>query len=486
VNKLSLVFAACLAALVLASTAPLAAAQSAPVGPSAFYDVTYQGSAQFSADGQDTCNSDTNCFSGPFHISDVFNWKTTFRAVQLSASGASAAAPAAGQQLTGGGDSSDTFCDDPGSGDCTAQHCTGSFSAPDPGGPPLMLSGQLSGSALILKVDAPWQPDPSSISVTGGLCQAAGPYPQFPDALRAVTSIPITQLEGDTITRTVTSTDPGVYQLPPDCTAQAQADNEEATSCGQNMLWSGTVTITPDCTSDAARVGGAAQPPCIKKKQKDDARKSAAQYAQQEQEQAYVYKVTGCAKGTGPDQYRDGAAGACSGTALARTYASVMAQREQAIAADPPAPGYTHVARPHPLKGKRLGTLKHRLPTTYRLLRRYLQVGGLVSAVVTAQNRASGAYQALASGNQAAGQYVALQDKAVVKYAGQAARLLAGQRKLARRARAELRRRASHLHGHRARRFARGMRRLASLVASSRARSADQLAASALKGIGRS
>jgi len=482
VSKLLLLFAACVAALVLASTGSAAGAQSGPVGPSVFYDVTYQGTAQFSADGQDTCENE--CFSGPFHISDVFNWKATFRAVQLSASGASASAPAAGQQLTGGGDSSDTFCDDASSGDCEPQHCTGSFSAPDPGGPPLMLSGQLSGSALILKVDAPWQPDPNSISVTAAICQAAGPYPQFPDALRAVTSIPISQLGGGTTTLPVTSSDPGVYRLPPDCTAQANADNEEATSCSQTMLWSGTVTITPDCTSDAARVGGVAQPPCIKKKHKDEARKSASQYAKQEQEQAYVYKVTGCLKGTGPDQYTNGAAGACAGTALARTYASVMAQREQAIAADPPAPGYTHVARPHPLKGKRLGTLKHRLPTTYRLLRRYLQIGGLATAVLTAQNRASGAYQALAGGSQAAGGYVALQDKAVVRYARQAASLLAGQRKLARRARAELRRRASHLHGHRARRFARGMRRLASIIGSSRALSADRLAASALKGIG--
>jgi hypothetical protein len=41
------------------------------------------------------------------------------------------------------------------------------------------------------------------------------------------------------------------------------------------MLWNGTVTITPDCSSDAARVGGDSQPPCIKQKQKQEAEKAA-------------------------------------------------------------------------------------------------------------------------------------------------------------------------------------------------------------------
>jgi hypothetical protein len=463
--------------LAVAFAAPPAAASSpsgqALVGPSVFYKVTYSGTAQLASDGQDSC--DGNCFSGPFHVSATFQWTATFPAVALSVTGASASAPAAGQQLSGGGDETDTDCT---GGDCQAEHCTDSFSAPDPGAPDLSLAGQLSSSALTLKIDAPWRPDPASLVFTG-LCQAAGPYPTFPDAFRAVTSIPISQLDTGTITRPVSSYDSGAYQLPPDCTAQAQADNSEVTTCTQSVLWHGTVTLTPDCVSDAGRIGGLSQPPCIKKKQKDDAAKAAANWHEDYEFWNDAAKIN--CHGSRSELKRR----MCLVDAAYAAASLALELNAAAVADDPPDPNYTAVARPRPSAVRDLGKVRRVLPATYRLIQRYLQISGLAGALVTSQNRASGAFLAASNGDQTAGRYVAIQDQAVLRYAGQAVHLLAGQHRLALQASAELRRLTSRVHGRKSQRLISGIRRVASSLTSRRATMADRLATSALDGIGR-
>ncbi|MGH2896127.1 MAG: hypothetical protein ACRDPM_23060 [Solirubrobacteraceae bacterium] len=468
---------------VLAYPASPARAQ-APVGPSVFYNVTYEGTVQFNTDGQDGCDftpgeaGDFSCFQGPFHLSLTERWKATFPAVQLAVNGASASAPTAGQQLVSSGDTTDTYCADATDG-CQTGHCAFSWSAPDPGAPDLMLTAQFSASALLLKVEAPWHPDPASLTVSGGLCQSAGPYAQFPDALRAITSIPISQLDTGTITRAVNSHDPGVYQLPPDCTAQAQAENSEATSCSQTMLWNGTVTITPDCTSDAARVGGESQPPCIKQKQKQEAEKAAQEdHDCAEIENNVIHTIPLGTKSRFLFTLRQ-ASGSMGGVFYG------LEQANQAIADDPPDVHFGAVARPHGPRLRGLKALRRELPATYRLIQRYQQITGLLGALMTAQDRATGAFQALSSGNQAAGGDIATQDRAVLGYAHQTVGLLGGERRLALAAATELRGIAAGIHGPGSGRLRAGIRRFASSLVSRRAASAERLAAAALNGIGR-
>ncbi|MGH3416598.1 MAG: hypothetical protein ACRDSS_09025, partial [Actinocrinis sp.] len=454
-----------LALVVLAWSAPPAHAQG-PVGPSVFYNVTYEGSATINGDGQASCAAEEEyCFNGPWHVTEIWShWKVTFPAVQLSVVGATASAPAAGQELAWSVDSTDTYCP-AGTADltdfpCQAEHCTGDGPAVDPGAPDLMLTAAFADSALVLKVDAPWKPDPASATLSGD-CGVAAAYPQFPDAFRAVTSIPVGQLDADTITRPVSSQDPGVYQLPPDCTAHAQADDSDITSCSESMLWSGTVTITPDCTSDAARVGGLAQPPCIKKKQKQEAQEAATQYGHDAQENHYTYKVNCTGLAGRMTKMDEGGKGFCLAADATYEYDASEQQAEQQIADDPPDQGFAHVARPHALKVGGLAPVRRGLPATYRLIARYLQIAGLESALVISQNRATGAFQSLSAGNTSAGADLGRQDKAVVRYASAAAGLLIGQPRLATKASAELRRVAAGLHGRGAHRAASAIRRFA-------------------------
>ena len=479
-----------LVVFVLAYPASPARAQ-APVGPSVFYNVAYEGTVQFNTDGQDGCDftpgeaGDFSCFQGPFHLSTTERWKATFPAVQLALSGASASAPAGGQQLVGSGETTDTYCADA-TGGCQPAHCAFSWSAPDPGAPDLMLTAQFSAPALLLKVDAPSHPDPASVTVSGGLCESAGPYAQLPDALRAITSIPISQLDTGSITREVNSHDPGVYELTPDCTAQAQAENSEVTSCSQTMLWNGTVTITPDCSSDAARVGGESQPPCIKEKQKQEAEKTAQYYAAQTPLDHFNYKVNCTGElAYGFNRSDPGAKGFCLALFATYEYDAFEQGAEQNIADDPPDPGFGHVARPRSPRLAHGGVLRRLLPATYRLLQREREVIGLSRAVMTAQDRATGALQALAGGSQAAGGDLAKQDRAVLGYAQQAVGLLGGQHRRALAAATELRRIAAAIHGPRSGRLRAGIRRFASRLVSQPAASADRLAAAALNGIGR-
>lgn len=472
-----------LVVFVLAYPASPARAQ-APVGPSVFYNVAYEGTVQFNTDGQDGCDftpgeaGDFSCFQGPFHLLTTEQWKATFPAVQLAASGASASAPAGGQQLVGSGETTDTYCADA-TGGCQPGHCAFSWSAPDPGAPDLMLTAQFSSSALLLKVDAPSHPDPASFTVSGGVCESAGPYAQLPDALRAITSIPISQLDTGTITREVNSHDPSVYELAPDCTAQAQAENSEVTSCSQTMLWNGTVTITPDCSSDAARVGGDSQPPCIKQKQKQEAEKAAQEDRDcVETENNVIHTIRLGTKNRFMFKLR-----AASASMAAVFYG--LERASQAIADDPPDLRFGAVARPHGPRLRGLAALRRELPATYRLIQRYQQIAGLLGAVVTAQDRATGAFQALFSGDQAAGGDLAKQDHAVLGYAHQAVGLLVGEHRLALAAATELRRIAAAIHGPRSGRLRAGIRRFASSLVARRAASADRLAAAVLNGIGR-
>ncbi|MGH2888807.1 MAG: hypothetical protein ACRDNJ_04175, partial [Solirubrobacteraceae bacterium] len=112
------------------------------------------------------------------------------------------------------------------------------------------------------------------------------------------------------------------------------------------------------------------------------------------------------------------------------------------------------------------------------------RIAGLEAAVMTAQNRATGAFLVVSNGNVGAGGALTAQDRAVLRYAGQAAALLHGQHRRVLAAAAELRGIAATAHGRDSGRLRSSLRRLAAAMAAGPGARADGLAAAALSGIG--
>ncbi|MGH3261739.1 MAG: hypothetical protein ACRDNS_07070, partial [Trebonia sp.] len=160
----------------------------------------------------------------------------------------------------------------------------------------------------------------------------------------------------------MSSSDPGFYQLPSDCSADAQADNPEDTSCTQSLTVTGTLTITPDCLSDLTRPGGVGlEPPCIKQATKAEAQQAANLDAKQVVWDGVTYRLS-C-----PRSWMRGGAGFCAQRIVQNNIDRDQERVDQQIADDPPDPGYAHVAKPHPPKAKGLPRLRRTLPATYRL-----------------------------------------------------------------------------------------------------------------------
>lgn len=303
----------------------------------------------------------------------------------------------------------------------------------------------------------------------------------LPGALTANGTLPAHALDGGgTYTAHVSSAqaDP---PAPSNCAGSGRTA-PGTIGCSSSLSWTGTVTFAPDCRKRGEPASATAKPDCLSKKHKDEADKAAQEYTQQAKADAVSFNTLGCRHGVNLGGYRNGQAGACSGMGIALAYESAMAQQYRQIAHDPPDAGYRRVVRARPPHVKGLKALRRFSSATYRLMRRYLKVAGLASAVMTSQNRATGAYVALLKGDEKAAAPLAKQDRAVLTYAAKAARVLDGQHRLARRASTELRHAASHIHVHR---LVAGIRSLAAALVSRRTTDADERAAAALRGIGR-
>ncbi|MGH2885203.1 MAG: hypothetical protein ACRDPA_21270, partial [Solirubrobacteraceae bacterium] len=303
----------------------------------------------------------------------------------------------------------------------------------------------------------------------------------LPGALTASGTLPAHALdEGGSYSAPVSSAQASP-QAPSDCTASGQPATGTL-ACGSTLSWSGTVTFSPDCRK--AGDTNTALPLCIKEKAKQDASQAAKFDHEMWKGDNWAYGVNCKPHDFTEVGWMTGGAGACVGARLTLAREQSDYEHDTQIADDPPDSSYTSVARPRLAHANELKKLRRFFPATYRLMRRYAQIAGLVGAVVTAQDRASGAFEALSSGNEQAAGYLAKQDQAELGDASHAARLLGGQHPLALRAAAELRRRASGVHGRGAKLIAKNLRRLASTLTSKRALRADRLAAAALGEIG--
>jgi len=263
-------------------------------------------------------------------------------------------------------------------------------------------------------------------------------------------------------------------QLPGSC-----AQLTEDPGCAMSLSWSGRVSFEAECSAKTVIN-------CTEQQAKADAKKASKRYAAEEHEDEFVYKTNGCGKAHNRSSVgiQSGAAGACVGAELRILYDELMKHHYNSIANDPPDPRYKHVVRPHVKRIANVSALRRFSPATYKLMTRYLKIAALTGAVVESENRASGAAEAIAKGKANAGAkgetnaaiYLKRQNKAVLRYARKAVRLLRAQHGLTLRAAAQLRHIASHMHGVRSRLLAFGIRALAKSISSPEALAADKLA----------
>jgi hypothetical protein len=441
---------------------PASALAEPPPGPAVFFKVVYQGSGHYVVNGSASCQGGENCFTGPIHQDlALTNWKATYPAVRIGFDGASGTADAANQQLDANFEGTDTDCDS--SDHCENQDCFATYVS-DPGAPPVALSGAATGDSLRLTVDAPWHPMAAAFTCL----PIHMPDPVLPDTLRAVTTIPFSAFDKGTVTKSVSSTDPGTYLTPPDCTAEAHADNSDVTECTRSANWSGTLTITPDCVSGTA--SGA--PWCIKKKEKDDWSQAAKDWRARQTYLDDIATASECTKaGTANADFEN--KWNCAVQNVARGTAKSMAQADQNLADDPPDMNYDEVAQPGAASLARLGPLKKHAHNFVTLERRYARAASLMRALLVSQDRATGAFFAMSEGADASGA-LAKQNAAVLRYARKAAALLNGQGKIAPRAARELR-------GHHGKRS----KKVAALLVNRQATREDSLTARGLSAIGR-
>jgi hypothetical protein len=171
---------------------------------------------------------------------------------------------------------------------------------------------------------------------------------------------------------------------------------------------------------------------CVDEQQKKQAQKDALHY-QQEIKTWQDIKSAECTyrflapPGSTAAQAHNAA---CTEMTAMIAYNLLMFERVAALANDPPQTGYRHVARPHPA---RLPKVPHRLAAYRRLRANQARTAGLIDAVFTTMDRASGAHLA------GAGDALRRQNQAALRDARQAAALLGQQPTLLRRAAQEIR-----------------------------------------------
>jgi hypothetical protein len=269
-------------------------------------------------------------------------------------------------------------------------------------------------------------------------------------------------------------------QVPTSCSGTKKAINPYITNtgCNASISWNGTVTVAADCGSKNQASN------CFDKKTKEEAQKSLEDLAPQTNDDRINYQVNCTGANLELSKMIDKGGGTMCIMMKATWKSDLREERHlKEVVNDPPSSAYTKVAKPHRAKIKRAGVLRRHFPASYRWLEAKLKIEALTGALMTSQNRSSGAAAALGGGDQSAAGPLAKQDKAVLSYAKQAAHLLRHQPLLARRASHELRHVAGGLHG-RTRRLAKGIRRFAAGLVSKHARGADRHAAAALRGIG--
>jgi hypothetical protein len=286
----------------------------------------------------------------------------------------------------------------------------------------------------------------------------------IPDSMSAIADIPSTQMTPGTSVPVSSAGAPGQVTSP--CTGVGVAVSGN-TACTATLQWDGTITISADCITG----NDSGAPWCIRKQQKDEAQKAADDYEAAHQRDIESFKGLGCGPGASNYDSRE-VAFACAAVSAKNIYDAQMASHYQQLANDPPDPNFASVAKPTVVRLPTLRALTRRAPHFARLARNYAHVAALVKALVTAQNRASGAFLAMTQGNASAATALRAQDAAVRAYASGAERILRSQRALARKASRELRRLGPH------------NRPLAKAIVARQAVQSDRLSLAALAGIG--
>jgi hypothetical protein len=286
----------------------------------------------------------------------------------------------------------------------------------------------------------------------------------LPDAMSAIADIPSSELKPGSSFPVGSSNAPG--QITSSCTGVGIPVSANS-SCTASLTWDGTVTVTADCVTG----NDSSAPLCIRKQQKDEAQKAANDYEAAHGRDQESFKGLGCGPGASNFDSRD-VAFACAAISAKNIYDAQMASHYQQLADDPPDPNFGHVAKPVAIHVPKLRALTRAAPAFGHLASAYAQAAALVGALVTAQNRASGAVLAAAQGNNSAVAALSAQDAAVRADASKAARLLRGLRAIERKAQAQMRRLGRHSAA------------LGKTIASARSRQADALAIAALAGIG--
>jgi hypothetical protein len=446
-----------------AGTATAASEQEVPVA------LTFTGTGTFSA----TNSAET---AEPDHADDQLSWSITYPGVISSDGALSFQAPSSGADESLGSYHFTATKLGGGSADCTG-------SLPPAPGAPLPTATLTDGMLDVQGITSVDGADADSAitcqGTSGGgdpeddsseAANLAGAFePYLPMVLEADVPAPSAdQLESTSYSKSVSEADAPV-PLPASCASEyGWSDPNE---CTMSLSWSGTIGITLDCS----RPGVSKNPTfpiCITKQDKADAH-DAKDFEDRDM------------------QAQLGAQGKCIGRMRGGCwvfspviyYDMHEAAVEQEIVDDPPDSSFKLVAKAHPLRLPDQAMLSHQLPKVAALLGDYARIAGLQQALVTARNRAAGAYLASSDGNTAAGAYVATQDRAMVNFAGTAAHLLAGQHARALSAAAELRAMASQIHGRGSNRAISAIRSLASSLVSKRAQDADRLAGAALTGI---
>lgn len=419
--------------------------------------VVFQGTGQYTVD-QTYTGGGGQCTT---HDVWTLGWSATFTTT-VDSSGALKGATGA---LTSGSPGSASMTV---GGICTYQNtvppCSAALSTPS-SSPTLTVSGtdpervEAQSIASAINFSCPSPQDGFIVGRDSSVFDAA-----LPDAMSAVADIPSTEMTPGSSFPVSSSNAPG--QVAASCTGVGTPVSANS-ACTASLTWDGTITIAADCVSGTDSTA----PLCIRKRQKDEAQQAADNYEAAHGRDQEAFKGLGCGPGASNFDSREVAL-ACAAASAMNIYDAQMASHYQQLANDPPDPNFGHVARPRPVHLPKLGAFTRAAPAFARLARNYAQVAALVQALVTAQNRASGALLAMADGNGGAPAALRAQDAAVRTCASKAERILRGQQAMALKARGQLRRLGRHV------------RAVANTLAAARARQADRLALAALAGIG--
>ena len=240
---------ALVAACVAVGLALVPAAASADL--SAKLKVSYDGSGSLTENAQmQPCNHGSSDFNSCYYNTAssqtvLHGWHATYDPLTINGQAGSSTAPVSAQSL----DWTIHTVSDFHNTDASNHHadCTLDF-AVDPAEGPLALTASASGDGVKFEAEAPWQPTPAG----DASCFADNfaydfPTPDARSGLKAVKTVPFSQLEQATTEVPVSIGDPGVTQLGQDCTAAAHADNSDTTECDRQFNWTGKLNIEVIC-----------------------------------------------------------------------------------------------------------------------------------------------------------------------------------------------------------------------------------------------